>query len=44
MILKNASVVCEDFKLRRVDLLIENGKIAKIGEALNGKMCRSCSA
>ena len=37
MILKNGFVVCDDFSLRKTDILIENGKIAKIGNNLRGE-------
>lgn len=36
MILANGYVVCDDFKLRKTDIKIENGKIAEIGENLSG--------
>ena len=36
MILTNANVVCGDFKIRRVDVEIENDRIVRIGEHLTG--------
>ncbi len=36
MILSNGYVVCDDFKLRKTDVKIENGKITEIGENLSG--------
>ncbi len=37
MILSNGFVVCDDFKLRKKDVKIENGKITEIGENLSGE-------
>ena len=37
MILKNGLVMCDDFKLRRLDILVEAGKIVKLGENLSGE-------
>lgn len=36
MILKNADIFDSDFALRRADVRVEDGKIAEIGENLNG--------
>lgn len=36
MILSNGFVVCDDFKLRKTDVKIENGKITEIGQNLSG--------
>ena len=36
MILSNGYVVCDDFKLRKTDIKIQNGKITEIGENLSG--------
>lgn len=37
MILKNGFVVCDDFKIRKTDIRVENGKITEIGENLLGE-------
>ncbi len=37
MIIKNGSVLCDDWKLKTVDIKIEEGKIAEIGENLEGE-------
>lgn len=36
MILKNATIITEDFKKAKLDIQIQNGKIAQIGESLYG--------
>ena len=36
MILKNADIFDSEFALRRADVRVEDGKIADIGENLNG--------
>ena len=36
MILKNADIFDSEFALRRADVRVEDGKIAEIGENLNG--------
>ena len=36
MILKNADIFDSDFALRRADVRVKDGKIAEIGENLNG--------
>ena len=32
MILKGAQIVCDDFKLRKLDIEVKDGKIVNIGE------------
>ena len=41
MILKSADIFDSDFALRRADVRVEDGKIAEIGENLNGFLRRS---
>lgn len=43
MILSNGYVVCDDFKLRKTDVKIENGKITEIDDNLSGEDVRDFS-
>ena len=43
MILKNGYIVCDDFKLRKTDVKIEDGKITEIGQNLSGEELVDCT-
>ena len=45
MILKNGTVLTEDFTLKRLDIRVENGVITELGEDLSGEVldCTGCT-